>query len=221
MAKTTLVFALVFCSFSQQSFSLEPSYRSTTVVANALSVAGGLGLFAAATMNVVAEKTNTTDLDHAFQQVGATSMLCFAVGTFVGILAAEKNQPQLLERMDELASAFIAFGFSLNAAGIWTSNLNAIIAGSVTVSSFFASRALLLPLIIQKHPNSFRPSDRVLLFALTVFGNAGGLLLTWSNFEPSPYRRQLLQAGFYVLGVVLPVTFTGLTINLFRARDAS
>jgi hypothetical protein len=215
----SLLCAIVFAAnvlFVPSSSAYQPSVRSVIATANAMSILGGLGLFTAATLDIIREQTNGTALNEPHTQVAATAMTLYAVGTVISIIASEMSNPQTLERVDELATAMTAVGFSLTGAGLWTSNTNALLAGSVTLSTFFAARGLLLPLIIEKHQTSFRPSDKYLLTALTFFGNGGGLLVVWSNLETLDYRRQILQAGLYVLGIINTIVFTGLTFNLYR-----
>jgi hypothetical protein len=203
--------------FSVQSIAVRPVVRNVVLLSNALSILGGIGLFSAATIDIVNDQNNSTELGEVHKQVAATSLFIFGVGAALEIVSAELSQPKLINRVDEFAIGMTSLGFSLVSAGIWSNNTNAMLAGSVTVSSGFFSRALLLPLLIEKNPANFRMSDKILLGALTIFGNIGGLLMTWSNFETSPYRRQILQAGSYVLGIINPTVFTGLTINLLRS----
>lgn len=210
-------FLLLMLMFSSSALSMKPALRNTILLSNALSIIGGVGLFSMATIDVIQDKSNRTDLFEVEKQVAATSLLLFGVGAALSLIACELSEPKLVNRMDQVAIAFTSFGFALVSAGVWSGNSNAVVAGSVTVSSFFASRALLLPLVIQQNPQNFRPSDRILLAVLTIIGNAGGLLVTWSGFEVALYKRQLLEAGFLVLGILNPLVFAGLTINLFRS----
>jgi len=202
--------------FSSHSIAITPAARNIALLSNAMSFIGGALFFSAATLDVIDQTNNSTQYDAVHKHLGASALLSFGIGAALEIVSVELGKPQLVNRMDEIAIGMTSLGFILVSSGIWSGNTNAMLVGSVTVSSFFASRALLLPLLISSSPNSYRPSDKVLLGALTIFGNIGGLFLTWSNFETSPYRRQILQAGQYVLGIINPVVFTGLTISLLR-----
>jgi hypothetical protein len=197
--------------------ALTTASKVAMVVANGLFIAGGLGVFAGVTMDVVDQQNNSTRLQNAYYQVAASSLVAFSAGSVASVVASELRSPQLLERMDEIATGMTAIGFASIATGVWSRNTNAMKAGTVFLVSFYSGRALLLPLIMQKNAAFLRPSDKILLSVLTGLGNTGGVLLAWATFETQGYRRQILQAGLYILGIVVPVTLTGLTINLFRA----
>lgn len=202
--------------FAPEASARTPAVKVAMTAANGLFILGGLGLLAAAGMDTYAQQSNTTHLIETYFHIASGSLVTFGAGTVMALVAAEMNKPELLERLDEIATGFTGFGFALIAGGIWRLDQNAIKAGTFFLTSFFASRALLLPLIIQKHEEFLKPSDKILLWTLTGFGNMGGALLTWATFETASYRRELLQAGLYILGITIPVTMTGLTINVWR-----
>jgi hypothetical protein len=193
-----------------------PSVRSVIAVSNFMAIVAAMLMISSATMDVVEVYTNNTALIEPRTQVGAVSMVLYAAGNAVSIVGTAMGKPKLVDQLDAGATFGTAVGFVLTAAGLWSSNANALLAGSVELSAFFLVRAFLLPLILKKHPTSFRPSDKYHLFALTVLGNIGGLFITWSNFERSEYHRQILQTGLFLLGIVNTVAISCLTINLYR-----
>lgn len=215
--KAVAVFLLTTFLFSPSGASARtPALKAVITVSNGLFILGGLGVLAAASLDTFAQQSNTTHLSEAYFHIASGSLVSFSVGTVLTLVAAEMNKPELLERLDQIATGFTGFGFALIAGGIWRLDENAIKAGTFFLASFFASRALLLPLIIKKNEEFLKPSDKILLWTITGFGNIGGALLTWATFETAYYRRELLQAGLYILGITIPVTMTGLTINLWR-----
>jgi len=155
-------------------------------------------------------------LSVAHTNVEAVSLLSLGISEALFIVSTEMGGAKLVNRIDEVATGMTSIGFILLAAGVWSSSMNTIFVGSILVGSFFVSRALLLPLVIKAHRASFKTSDIALLGSLTLFGNIAGFMLTWGTFDTAPYSRHLLQAGNILLGLLNPIVFSGLTINLVR-----
>lgn len=183
---------------------------------NALSFLGGLGLLTSASLDIAQQQTNSSSLSIAHSNVEAVSLLCLGISEALFIVSTEMGGAKLINRIDEVATGMTSVGFILLAAGIWSNTMTTIFVGSILVGSFFVSRALLLPLVIKAHRASFKTSDIVLLGALTIFGNIAGFMLTWGTFDTAPYARHLSQTGNILLGLLNPIVFTGLTINLLR-----
>jgi hypothetical protein len=197
------------------------TYQKVAAVGNGVFVVGGLGVFAAAVINSVIVSSNSTALQPVYNHVAGSSLTLFVVGSALSIVASELNHPELLERIDEFTSGMTGLAFGLVAVAIWTSNFDLGKTGVLLLYPFFIAKACHLPLLIKKNAAILRPSDKVLLVLLTVIGNGGGALLAASVFTTASYASALHQAGLYALGIVIPITLTGITINLLRGIPQS
>lgn len=201
---------------SSPCLGLSSANIMVVLLSNGLSILGGLGLLTSAAIDIAQQQTNSTTLTVAHSNVEAASLLTLGISEALFIVSTEMGGAKLINRIDEVATGMTSVGFILLAAGIWSNTMTTIFVGSILVGSFFVSRALLLPLVIKAHRASFKTSDIALLGGLTIFGNIAGFMLTWATFDTAPYSRHLSQTGNILLGLVNPIVFMGLTINLLR-----